>query len=151
LPNLGVDREFIPEATTEHEKLIKKYPNNSLAIGQLATLYRIQKKPEKAERILHTIPQASWDYALYTEMGRTYASMGRCEEAETSFLAALDDRNEQNYSRAVLDLAIVYAGCLHDGDRAKHYFDRYLSYVLPQSEKEKTRKLAEDFGIQLDE
>ncbi len=147
--NLGIDKTEMKGALHELEQLADRYPSNTMVKGQLATLYRIQKMPGKAEKVLLSIPAHEWDYTVLTEMGRIKASAGDCTEAETYFLAALEDRAEQNYSQAVLDLAVVYAGCLGDKAKAAHYFERYLSFVLPQSEKDKARKLAQDFDIEL--
>jgi tetratricopeptide (TPR) repeat protein len=148
---LGSDPQHLPEATAELESYIKRYPENVLATGQLATLYRIQKKPKEAEKLLFSIPPDQWDYVVLTEIGRLTASQGQCAASEQYYLQALSDRNEQNYSRATLDLGVLYAGCLHDIPKAKHYFERYKSYVLSQEEKDKLQKLAADFGVTLDE
>ena len=147
---LGVDQKYIPEATVELEYALTLYPQNNLYRGQLATLYRIQKRPQKAASLLYAIPQNQWDYKLYTEMGRTQASMGNCILSEQFLQGALNDRTETNFSQAVLDLALVYVGCFQDKERARHYFERYLSFTIPHTEKEKARKLAEDFGIHLE-
>lgn len=145
--NLGVNPKFIPEGTVELEYALKMYPKNTLYRGQLASLYRIQKHPEKAVALLYEIPQDQWDYRLFTEMGRLQASMGNCIASEQFLLRALDGRTETNFSQAVLDLAIVYAGCFQDKDKAQHYFERYLTFTIPHTEKEKARKIASDFGI----
>lgn len=148
--NLGADPKHIPEATAELEYMLRLYPNNLLYRGQLATLLRIQGRAEKAVGLLYEIPLNLWDYKLFTEMGRLQASMGNCAAAEQFLLQALDDRTETNFSQAVLDLAIVYAGCYQDKDKARHYFERYLSFTIPHTEKEKARKIASDFGINVE-
>ncbi len=148
--SLGAEKVHIHEATVELENAIKRYPDNVLYKGQLASLYRVQKQANKGINLLLTVPVQLWNYRLYTEMGRLHASIGNCQEAEQSFLSALDDRTETNYSQAVLDLAITYAGCLNNSEKAKHYFERYLSFTLPQYEKAKARKLASDFGIYIE-
>ena len=147
---LGADKDYLPEATVELEYAIGLYPQNNLYRGQLATLYRIQKRPDKAASILYAIPQDQWNYKFYTEMGRAQASMGNCAEAEMFFQQALNDRTETNFSQAVLDLALIYVGCFQDKERARHYFERYLSFTIPHTEKEKARKLAEKFGIHIE-
>lgn len=148
--SLGVDAKRIPEGTAELEYMLKKYPRNNLYRGQLATLYRIQKRPEKALAVLYEIPISQWDYKLFTEMGRLQASMGNCLQAEQFFQGALSDRTETNFSQAVLDLAIVYAGCFGDTQKARHYFERYLSFTIPHTEKDRAKKIAADFGIHVE-
>lgn len=148
--NLGADPKHIPEATAELEYMLRLYPNNLLYRGQLATLLRIQGRSNKAIGLLYEIPVSEWDYKLFTEMGRSQASVGNCTLAEQFLLRALDDRTETNFSQAVLDLAIVYVGCFQDKDKAQHYFERYLSFTIPQSEKDKARKIASDFGIHVE-
>ncbi len=148
--SLGVDAERIPEGTAELEYMLRKYPRNNLYRGQLATLYRIQKRPEKALAVLYEIPISQWDYKLFTEMGRLQASMGNCLQAEQFFQGALSDRTETNFSQAVLDLAIVYAGCFGDTQKARHYFERYLSFTIPHTEKDRAKKIAADFGIHVE-
>lgn len=148
--SLGVDAKRIPEGTAELEYMLRKYPRNNLYRGQLATLYRIQKRPEKALAVLYEIPTSQWDYKLFTEMGRLQASMGNCLQAEQFFQGALSDRTETNFSQAVLDLAIVYAGCFGDTQKARHYFERYLSFTIPHTEKDRAKKIAADFGIHVE-
>jgi len=148
--NLGADPKHVPEATAELEYMLRLYPNNLLYRGQLATLLRIQGRADKAIRLLYEIPLHLWDYKLFTEMGRSQASVGNCTAAEQFLLRALDDRTETNFSQAVLDLAIVYVGCFQDKEKARHYFERYLSFTIPHSEKDKARKIASDFGIHVE-
>lgn len=145
--DLGFDPKQATEAAKELEKFISRYPESNLAIGQLASIYRIQGRFEKAEETLMKIPEKKWNYIVMTEMARLQAAQGYCKSSEQWFLKALKDRKEQNFSRAVLDLAVLYAGCLNEPEKAKHFLDRYNSFQLSPVEREKSRQIAEDFGI----
>lgn len=145
--NLGFDPEKAILAAQELETFTNKYPNNSFAIGQLATIYRTSKQFAKAKSTLERIPKHQWSFSLYTEMGRLESAQGLCKSAEQNFLTALKLRDEKNYSRAVLDLAVLYAGCFRDKTKAKHYFQRYNSYLITTNEREKLHTLAKEFGI----
>ncbi len=149
--SLGFDPEKSNEAILELERFVKLYPHAVLARGQLATVLRIQKRYADAERILKEIPDANWSFSVMVEMARLQAAKGECRLAEKWFILALDQRKETNVSKAVLDLAVLYAGCLHDIPKAEHYFKRYNSYPLPPDERERVRKVAKDFGVAIDE
>ena len=148
--NLGADPAHIPEAITELEIFTAKYPESSLALGQLASLYRAANDVAKAEAVLKRIPRETWDYTIYTEMGRLKAAEGLCIPARDNFLKALRDRSEQNYSRTVLDLAVLDAGCLGNKEEAKHYFLRYNSFLLTPPEREKLHEIMTTFGMTLE-
>lgn len=149
--SLGFDSKQIGEAAKELEKFIKKYPDTVLARGQLATIYRIMKKNNLAEKVLLQIPIKSRNYIVNTELGRLKASENQCYQAEQFFLSAVNERGEQNYSKATLDLAVLYAACLNDQHKAKHFFERYNSYVLPSHERSRLKKIMQDFNIQIEE
>jgi hypothetical protein len=148
--NLGFDPKDIQKAITELEVFHNSYPKNILAIGQLASLYRFHNEADKAEQLLHSVPESQWGFTLNTEMGRIQAAKGSCELSEQYFLKALANRGEQNVSKTVFDMAILYAACFHDAVKAKHYFERYTSYPLPEIERERATALAKEFGISLD-
>jgi tetratricopeptide (TPR) repeat protein len=148
--NLGFNPGEIASATAELEKFTAKYPQNKMALGQLASLYRFNKDFSKAENTLRKIPLNEWDYAVYTEDGRIKAAEGLCKSAEESFIKALKDRSEQNYSRTVLELAILYVGCFGDRQKAKHYFLRYNSFLITPVEREKLRQIMKNFNISLE-
>lgn len=149
--NLGFNPEVATASAKELESFTKKYPNNKLALGQLATIYRYQDNPARAEQTLLKIPRDKWDYIVLTEMGRIKASQGACKESEAYYLEALKDRREQTFSRAILDMAVLYALCFNDKEQAEHYFNRYNSFILDPAEREKVRALAEEMGIELQE
>lgn len=149
--NLGFDPKEATASARELEAFIKQYPDNTMALGQLATIYRIQQQFSQAENVLMQIPANKWDYTVYTEMGRLKAAQVRCEEAEQYFLRAIELKREQNYSRTVLDLAVLYAACQRDLVKAKHYFQRYNSYLLEGEEKSRLLKLSQEFGVKLDD
>lgn len=149
--NLGFDPNNSASVAAELVSFIKRYPDNILARGQLATVYRIQKQFQKAEKLLYTIPFEKWDFTLKTEMGRLTAAQGKCFAAEKWLLSALKERKERNFARATLDLAVVYAGCIGDKEKAKHYFERFNSYALDPGERELQRQVAEEYGIPVDE
>jgi hypothetical protein len=148
--NLGFNPDDLSNATQELEKFVSVYPFNSLARGQLATMYRLAGRFQEAKQVLLAIPTSTWRFPEYTEMGRIEAAQGLCVSAEKNFLSALRDRTERDYSRTVLDIAVLYAGCLGDMDRAKHYFLRYNSYQITPPEREKLRTLMETFHISLE-
>jgi hypothetical protein len=143
--DLGFDPKNIDAATKELETFTGRYPHNKLALGQLATLYRHGQQFEKAENALHRIPTSQWDFVVMTEMGRTKAAQGLCKQAEYWFLQALDERNEKNISRTTFDLAILYAICFNDSDKAKHYFKRYTSYPIPDFERQRATVLMQKY------
>lgn len=149
-PN-GFSPEQLDESIIELKRFVKNNPTSKLAIGQLASLYRYKKDYVSASETLEKIPESKWDYAVKTEMARIQAARGFCRSAEYWFHSALTDRPEQNYSRTVLDLAVLYAGCFKDKEKSKHYFERYNSYVLPPIERERIKQMAIEFGIQLGE
>jgi len=149
--NLGFDPLEINEAQSELEAFTSRYPANSLALGQLATIYRVNKNLDKAVETLLKIPKSEWTFVTYTEMGRIKASSGDCRGAEESYLSALERRREKNYSRTVLDIGVLYALCFRDLEKAKHYFQRYKSFQLSPDEKEKLRKISDEFGIKLED
>ena len=147
---LGFDPQNASQAAEELENFIKKYPDSLMATGQLASIYRIQKKYSLAEKTLRKIPQSRWNYVVYTEMGRLKAAQGLCVASEENYLRALQDRAEQNLSRAVLDLAVLYAGCFQDYEKARHFFSRYNSFPISSSEREFLRQLTNQFKIKLE-
>lgn len=149
--NLGVRPDAIASATAELATFSNKYPQNTLAIGQLASLYRFGGKLDQAKVTLHQIPVSKRGFVFNTEMGRIAAAQGKCAQSESYFLAALRDRGEQNVTKTVLDVAILYAGCFEDMPKAKKYFQRYLSFPLPEFEKERAKELVQKFGITLTE
>ncbi len=131
----GVEKGKIDEGIIELELFTKKYPDNKLALGQLASLYRFSNNFEMAKKTLARIPKNDWDFAVYTEAGRNEAAEGLCESAEEYFLKALDYRSEKYLSKTVLDLVILYGLCFRDQEKAQHYLRRYLSFPLPVPEK----------------
>lgn len=145
--NLGFSADMATQSAAELKTFIKRYPENYFAMGQLATVYRITKAYDLARQQLLNIPKHVWTFATYTEMGRLEAALGRCKSAEAAFLTALTYRNEKNYSRTVLDIAVLYAGCLGDTKKAKHYFQRYNSFLVTTNEREKLNTLTKQFGI----
>ena len=149
--NIGFDPTNATASAQELEEFTKRQPESTLAIGQLASIYRFQKNFAKAENTLQRIPSSQWDFIVMTEMGRLQAAQGRCYDAERWFLSALEQRNERSLSRTVFDLAILYAGCLGDKEKAKHYFLRYNSYPIPAVERERAKKIADQFGVHLGE
>lgn len=145
--NLGFSADMATQSAQELEAFVSRYPENYFAIGQLATVYRITKAYDLARLRLQSIPKRLWTFATYTEIGRLEAAQGRCKSAEVEFLTALTYRNEKNYSRTVLDIAVLYAGCLGDKKKAKHYFQRYNSFLVTTNEREKLNALTKQFGI----
>lgn len=148
--NAGTDPESLQAAMSQLERFVQHSPT-SLALGQLASLYRWSGRYADAESALQRIPAAQWNYVVYTEYGRLQAARGNCKGAERALRTAIRQRDERNISRAVLDLAVVYAGCLRNIPAATHYFLRYNSYPLPPEERDRTRQIAKKFGIILDE
>ena len=149
--NLGFNIENIDKATEQLKRFTANNPESTLALGQLASLYRFQQKFDEAEKTLQKIPKNKRDFIFMTEMGRIKAAQGLCKSSEDWYLQALKLRKEQNLSRAVLDLAVLYAGCFQDKEKARHFFQRYNSYPISPGEREKARKIAKDFGISLEE
>lgn len=147
--NLGFDPSLSATASAELASLLTRYPKNTLLSGQLATIYRIDKQFDNAEHLFQSIPSNRWNFSLYTEYGRLNAAQGKCIAAEDNFLKALSYRNEKNYSRVVLDLAVLYAGCFKDTTRAKHFFTRYNSFLITTAEREKLHMLTKQFGINM--
>jgi len=148
--NLGFDPEQVVKARAELEKFTGKYPGSVLAWGQLATIYRLLGKNDLAKKALFNIGENQWNYAVKTEMARIMAAQGSCREAEKWFLEAIKERGEQNLSRTVLDLAVLYAACFEDSEKARHYFARYNSYPIPPAERQKAWQIAKQFGIKLE-
>lgn len=149
--SLGFDVKNMDQAIKEMEQFTKKYPQNYYALGQLASMYRFTKQFGKAEQILNQIPESQRDFLYLTEQGKLAAAQGKCQDSEMWYKKALSLRNEQYYSRAVLDMAVLYIGCFNDREKAKHYFLRYNSFLLSDTEKAKMKKLMDDFGINLEE
>jgi len=149
--NLGFDPKKMTETEDELTRFVERYPYNALALGQLATVYRLQKRFDEAQKILARIPKENQDVSFFTEMGRLKAAQGDCASSEKNYLLAIDKKQEQNFSRAILDLAVLYAGCFQDKQKAKHYFLRYNSFILPQEERIKFDNLAKQFGVSLDD
>jgi tetratricopeptide (TPR) repeat protein len=149
--NLGFNPEVATASAQELEHFTDQYPESTLALGQLATIYRYQHQLDKAAQTLQRIPMDKWNYLVEIEMGRIQAAQGNCRVAEQHFLKALDQRDEKVFSRAVLDLAVLYAVCLKDTARAEHYLNRYNSFVLSPAEREQVRQLAAELGIKLSE
>lgn len=145
--NLGFSAASATESARELEAFIDRFPENYFAKGQLATVYRIIRAYNPAREQLLSIPKQFWTFATYTELGRLEAAQGKCKSAETAFQTALSYRNEKNYSRTVLDIAVLYAGCLGDKKKAKHYFQRYNSFLVTANEREKLNALTKQFGI----
>ncbi len=148
--DLGTDPKHIPDAIIQLEKFTKTYPDSTLAIGQLASLYRVSGRLDQAIGTIKRIPQAKWDFVVKTEMGRILAAKGDCADAERFFLDALGDRNEKNVSKTTLDLAILYAVCLKDNAKAQHYFKRYTSYPIPQTERDRATEIMKRYVINLE-
>lgn len=145
--NLGFSPESATQSARELETFLTRYPENYFAVGQLATVHRILRQYDRAHTLLQSIPKPLWTFATYTELGRLEAARGRCKSAEDAFLTALTYRNEKNYSRTVLDIAVLYAGCMGDKAKAKHFFQRYNSFLVTTTEREKLNSLAKQFGI----
>ncbi len=148
MSDLGFDPKNATASATEMKNYLKLYPDNVQAKGHLATILRTQYQFKDAQKLLQSIPDAQKDYIVYTELGRVTAADGDCTTAEGYFLKALEDRNETNFSRATLDLAVLYVGCLNEPEKAKRYFQRFNSYAIPSTEREKVKKLMQDFGLQ---
>lgn len=148
---LGFHPDQAELAISELQRFISRYPEAVLARGQLATIYRMQKRFEDAEKLLLEIPDDKWNFSVVVEMARLEAARGNCRTAERWYLLALQQRQETGVSKAVIDLAVLYAGCLKDMSKAEHFFKRYNSYPLPPDERERVRKIAKDFGVALDE
>lgn len=149
--DMGVKKDAIHSAITELERFTKNAPESTLAIGQLATLYRAGNQLEKAEDTLMRIPGDQWDYVVMTEMGRIKAAQGLCKQSETWFLRALNERDEKNVSKTTFDLAILYAVCFNDEEKAKHYFKRYTSYPIPGFERERATEIMKKYVRTLEE
>ncbi len=148
--NLGFDPTNSASAAAELERFTMRYPTNTLLLGQLATIYRINKQFDLAEKVFQKIPTNTWNFSLFTEYGRLNAAQGKCIIAEDNFLKALSYRNEKNYSRTVLDMAVLYAGCFNDTKKARHFFLRYNSFLITTAEREKLHMLTKQFGIDMD-
>lgn len=148
--SLGFDIKEATAAAQELRRFTKVYKSR-MALGQLATIYRLNGQLDLAESTLTQIPKQKWDFTVYTEMGRVKAAQGLCKEAEYNLLQAVNGKGEQNFSRAVLDLAVVYAGCLQDKEKAEHFFRRYDSFMMPPAEHGRVRNIADDFGINITE
>lgn len=149
--DLGVQRDHIEQAVEELVRFTKNAPKSTLALGQLATLYRAKGKLDLAEQTLYRIPEKEWNFVTMTELGRVKAAQGKCAEAEALFLHALSLRDERNVSKTTFDLAILYAICLHDEEKAKHYFKRYTSYPIPPYERERATEIMKKYILTLDE
>lgn len=149
--NLGFTPHREKETITELEKFVNKYPNDQFAIGQLASVYLIQKNYGKAISTLNRVPQNKWNFDFKTEMGRIMASQGLCKSAEDWFLESLKERSEKNVSRTVFEMSILYAGCFKDMAKANHYLQRYVSFPIPGYEREKAIQIGKTFGIKIDE
>lgn len=145
--NLGFDPKEATNSATELERFIISYPDSILAKGQLASIYKVEQKYDLAEKTLLKIPENKWNYVVNLEMGRIKAAQGLCLSAEEYFLKSLSFRQEQVYSKTVLDLAVLYAGCFGDMNKAKHFFQRYLSFPLDRNDRELVRQLMEKFSI----
>lgn len=143
--DLGTTPERVSGAIRQLERFTSRYPNSTLALGQLASVYRYNNQPDRAAETLRRIPQSEWDYVVKTEMGRITAAQGLCKQAESWFLKALDERNEQNVSKTTFDLAVLYAVCMNDIPKAKHFFKRYTSYPIPNQERERATQLMKKF------
>lgn len=148
--DLGATPESISTAIQQLEKFTNRYPKNTLALGQLATMYRYNKQLDRAAATLTRVPQTQWNYVVKTEMGRITAAQGLCKQAESWFLQALDERNEQNVSKTTFDLAVLYAVCLNDIPKAKHFFKRYTSYPIPNQERERATQLMKKYISDID-
>ncbi len=148
--SLGFDIKEATAAAQELRRFTKVYKSR-MALGQLATIYRLNGQLDLAESTLTQIPKQKWDFTVYTEMGRVKAAQGLCKEAEYNLLQAVNEKGEQNFSRAVLDLAVVYAGCFQDKKKAEHFFRRYDSFMMPPAEHGRVRNIADDFGINITE
>lgn len=147
--NLGFSPDMATQSAQELETFITRYPKNYFAIGQLATIYRILHAYDRAQYQLQRIPKQEWTFRTYTELGRLEAAIGKCTSAENAFLTALTHRDEKNYSRTVLDIAVLYAGCLGDREKAKHFFQRYNSFLVTSEEREKLNTLTKQFRIDI--
>lgn len=148
--DLGATPERISSAVRQLEQFTKRYPTSTLALGQLATMYRYNNQLDRAKQTLLRIPTTDWNYVVKTEMGRITAAQGLCKQAESWFLQALDERNEQNVSKTTFDLAVLYAVCLNDIPKAKHFFKRYTSYPIPNQERERVTQLMKKFISDID-
>jgi len=149
--DLGVQKDRIDQAIDELTRFTKNAPQSTLALGQLATLYRAKGKLDLAEQTLYRIPDGNWNFVTMTELGRVKAAQGKCSEAEALFLTALSLRDERNVSKTTFDLAILYAICLHDEEKAKHYFKRYTSYPIPPYERERATEIMKKYILKIDE
>lgn len=148
--NLGFDPKEATSAANELIKFNHVYPDSILIAGQLASIYRISGQLDKAEKTLLIIPKEKWEYIIKIEMGRIKAAQGLCFSSEQYYLDALKERPEQIYSRTVLDLAVLYAGCFDDKVKAKHYFQRYSTFPTDNQEKELLKQLMEKFSIKIE-
>ena len=148
--DLGVTPENMSTAIRQLEQFTNRYPASTLALGQLSTLYRHNNQLDRAAETLQKIPESQWNYVVKTEMGRITAAQGLCKQAESWFLKALDERNEQNVSKTTFDLSVLYAVCLNDIPKAKHYFKRYTSYPIPNQERERATQLMKKFISDID-
>lgn len=149
--DLGVSKDRIDQAVEELTRFTKNAPQSTLALGQLATLYRVKGKLDLAEQTLYRIAKANWNFVTLTELGRVKAAQGKCAEAEALFLNALSLRDERNVSKTTFDLAILYAICLHDDEKAKHYFKRYTSYPIPPYERERATEIMKKYILTIEE
>lgn len=147
--NLGFSPDMATQSARELESFLKRYPQNTFARGQLATIYRITKQFDRAAEHLSFIPENERSFTTYTELGRLEAARGKCKSAEHYFLRALALRDERNYSRTVLDIAVLYAGCFNDKQKARHFFKRYNSFLVTANEREKLNMLTQQFNIDL--
>lgn len=147
--NLGTDPASLPLAIKELTRFTTRYPESILAKGQLATLFRLNKNADRAEQILLSIPKNKWSFQIYTEMGRVKAAQGDCTQAQYYFEQALRERDETYLSKTIFDLAILHAGCTGDKVRARRYFDRYLSFPLPETERQRAIEIAREFEIRM--
>lgn len=148
--DLGATPESISTAIRQLVQFTERYPASTLALGQLATMYRHNNQLDRAAATLQRIPKAQWNYVVKTEMGRITAAQGLCKQAESWFLEALRERNEQNVSKTTFDLAVLYAVCLNDIPKAKHFFKRYTSYPIPNQERERVTQLMKKFISDID-
>jgi hypothetical protein len=76
--NLGFNPDIATASAQELTAFTQKYPDNKMALGQLASIYRYLGNPQQAETVLYQIPPQKWDYIVYTELGRIKATEGHC-------------------------------------------------------------------------
>lgn len=120
------DQQMYPHAIRNYETIKKLNPDSFWAYVGLSRIYILQKKHEKAKKVLQEgLKKSPKNPSILFHLGRVSYEMGFGEEALTYFDEALDAKYKFIH-KIYLYRAMTFENLMNNKERAKMDYESYL-------------------------